>query len=139
MAEVKPKVMEAVEKAIAENPEIANRELYEMATGMDAEIGELTLRQFNARYTLQVKRKRAAAEGRTRKPRRARKSPTRKTRRTGRAEVSDSSSESRDQIRTILLGFASDLAAADDRKDLVKVLANVDRYVNQIARVQVAG
>jgi hypothetical protein len=40
----------------------------------------------------------------------------------------------RDEVRAQFLSFASDIAAAEARKDLVKVLANVDKYVDAVAK-----
>jgi hypothetical protein len=37
-------------------------------------------------------------------------------------------------VRQVFLDFATDLAAAEDRKDLVKVLAAVDAYVDQVVK-----
>jgi hypothetical protein len=41
-------------------------------------------------------------------------------------------SEGRDQVRQVLLRFAGDLSAADERKDVVKVLTGIDGYVNDV-------
>ncbi len=35
-------------------------------------------------------------------------------------------------VRQVFLQFATDIAAAEERKDLVKVLAGVDQYVDQV-------
>ena len=40
----------------------------------------------------------------------------------------------RDSVRGIFLKFASDLAAAEARKDVVKVVAGVDRYVDDVLK-----
>jgi hypothetical protein len=40
----------------------------------------------------------------------------------------------REKVRSVLLGFASDLAAAEQRTDLVKLLAGVDRYVDKVIK-----
>jgi hypothetical protein len=37
-------------------------------------------------------------------------------------------------VRQVFLDFATDLAAAEDRKDLVKVLAAVDGYVDEVLK-----
>lgn len=127
MAEVKPAVLGAVAELLTEDPGITNRELYQKAVALDEDIAALNLRQFNARYTLQVKRQRALAEGRGRKRTSRRSGLGRRGTRRG-----ANSGGTRDQVRQVLLGFASDLAGAEQRKDLVEVLANVDRYVDQV-------
>jgi hypothetical protein len=40
----------------------------------------------------------------------------------------------REAVRASFLKFASDLAAADARKDLVRVVAGVDRYVDEVLK-----
>ncbi len=40
----------------------------------------------------------------------------------------------RDAVRAAFMSFASDLSGAEHRKDVVKVLANLDRYVNRVAK-----
>jgi len=132
MAETNPKVMKAVAAAIKKDPEVTNGDLFEQAKSMDPEIGSLSRRQFNARYTLQVKRK---LPGAGKKSRAARKrAPTAAGLRRGFGKRAGAGPD-RDAIRAALLAFASDLTAADERKDLVKVLANIDRYVDRIAKV----
>ncbi len=41
-------------------------------------------------------------------------------------------SEPRDLVRQLFLQFATDITAAEERKDLVRVLAGVDQYVDQV-------
>lgn len=131
------KVMSMVEKELAENPDASVDELYEKAKKVDKSIAELTKRQFHARYPLQVKRRRSRS-----KPRRKKKRTTTRSQQKGRAKggakkstASRASSaevggaDGREAVREVFLNFASDLAAAEARKDLVKVLAGVDTYV----------
>ena len=128
MAEVDEKVMGFVERILDQEPEIRLEDLYERAKEFKRSVGRLSKRQFNARYPLQVKRRRALA-ARKREPvaRRGRTPSSRRGPRSGRpAETS------RDTIRQVLLQFASDIAAAEERKDLVKVLAAVDLYVDRV-------
>lgn len=49
-------VMEMVEEMLREDPGISNDALRRKAEGIDSGIAELSARQFNARYPLQVKR-----------------------------------------------------------------------------------
>lgn len=124
MAKDAAKVMQFVEKSLADNPEITTSELYEAAKEVDAGVEQLSLRQFNARFPLQVKRRKSHA-----KPGRKR---TRKRR--GSRLSREVEGRQRDQVRDIFLQFASDLSAAEERKELVKVIAQVDRYVDEAIR-----
>lgn len=58
------RVMEMVEEALREDPDVSNEQLQERAAEIDPRVGELSPRSFNARYPLQVKRKRAAEQQR---------------------------------------------------------------------------
>ena len=118
------KVMSLVEDELKKNPDASTEELYEKAKSASSAIGKLTLRQFNARYPLQVKRK----AGGTRRKRRGRKTAkAAPSRRRGAASGGDG----RDAVRAAFHRFATDLAAAgEDRAKLVKVLASVDSYVD---------
>mgnify|MGYP001556841815 CR=1 FL=1 len=62
MPEVDEKVMEFVEDTLKKNPRIQLENLYERAKKFKSSVGRLSRRQFNARYPLQVKRRRALAE-----------------------------------------------------------------------------
>lgn len=121
MAEIDGKVLEAVEAALKENPKATVDELREVALKVNSTVGDLTKRQFHARYPLQVKRKLSPP-----KPRRAKRSTGRRRGRSGTQDASN-----RDAVRGVFLRFASDIAAAEERKDLVKVVAGVDRYVDE--------
>lgn len=48
-------VMEMVEEELRKDPETSNQELREKAEEIDSDIADLSARQFNARYPLQVK------------------------------------------------------------------------------------
>ena len=129
MAEVDENVMAFVEEALNRDPNIQLEELFQQAKNVSASIRDLSRRQFNARYPLQVKRRRSQAARKgagkaTRTPGHSR-SRSRKSPRIG-------DSQSRDEVRGVFLQFATDIAGAEERKDLVKVLANVDHYVDQV-------
>ncbi len=130
MPEVDEKVMQFVEEALKKNPRIKLEDLYELTKKFKSSVGRLSKRQFNARYPLQVKRRRAlAAKAKSRGMRRAASTPGRATMRSAARAGSP-----RDRIRQVLLQFATDITAADERKDLVKVLAGVDVYVDQVMK-----
>lgn len=123
MAKTDEKVMALVEKELEKNPDASVDELYEKAKKAESSIGDLSLRQFNARYPLQVKRRKSskkpsAGRGRRRTPRKTRQ------------KVGDG--DRREKIRRTFLRFASDLAAAEERKELVDVVAGVDEYVDEV-------
>jgi len=117
MAKNEAKVMEFVKKELKKNPDASTTDLYAKAKGVDSGIADLTLRQFNARFPLQVKRQQSLSQGGGR-----RRGASRRTRRTAQNR--------RDAVRETFLRFAADLSAADERKDLVRVLAQVDGYVD---------
>jgi hypothetical protein len=124
MSDIDPKVLSAVEAALEKNPEATVDELFAIARGVNEEVASLNKRQFHARYPLQVKRKLAPP-----KPRRPRSAKPKAKR--GRKPAAGSV---REAVRSCFLKFASDLAAADARKDLVRVVAGVDRYVDEVLK-----
>jgi hypothetical protein len=130
MAEVDPKVMKFVEDTLRKSPRIKNAALFERVKESFPFMGELTSRQFNARYPLQVKRRRALA--RRARSGGARKSPS--ARGGLRPRTRPTPGSPRDAVRQVFLDFATDLAAAEDRKELVTVLAQVDAYVEQVVK-----
>ena len=129
MAEVDAKVMKFVEDALKKTPKIQLDDLFQKAKKVSKSVADLSKRQFNARYPLQVKRKKAQA-AQPRKPRRKKAAPT-----TARGRKAASKREgSREAVRKVLLQFATDITGAEERKELVKVLAGVDRYVDQVLK-----
>lgn len=125
MANSDAEILGAVESALRENPKASVDELFEVAKGVDPKVGKLTKRQFHARYPLQVKRKFAPA-----KPRRPRREPSPKRPR----KSAGPAAPVREAVRASLLRFASDLAGAEARKDVVRVVAGVDRYVDEVLK-----
>ncbi len=122
MADSVEKVMRFVEQKLQENPDIETSELFELAKKEDPAVENLSLRQFNARFPLQIKRRQSMADpARKQRPRRRR----------SRAATA----EGRDAIRQVFLRFASDLSAAEERKELVGVIARVDEYVEDVMKV----
>lgn len=132
MADVDAKVMKFVEDTLKKSPKIQLEDLFTKAKKVSSSIRRLSKRQFNARYPLQVKRRRAQSTrksgGGAKKRAPAQASPAPKKPRT------QAAGETRDGVRKIFLQFATDIAGAEERKDLVKVLAEVDRYVDQAMR-----
>lgn len=127
MAERNEQVMDLVTREIERDPNISVDALFEQARAIDPAIGELSLRQFHARYPLPVKRRRSQGK-------RARKPP--KGRAPARSAASKKASKPaggtpRDELRRIFLDFAGDLARAESRASIVEVLARVDEYVDR--------
>jgi hypothetical protein len=128
MADKNDKVMRMVERTLKRKPGASTDELYEKAKGIDKSIGELTLRQFNARYPLQVKRKMNNGG----KRRRRRKGGRKKGGRTGRRRAR--AGDSRAAVREVLIQFAKRVAAADDPEALLDVVAGIDGYVDDVMK-----
>ena len=120
MAKNEEKVMQFVKAELEKNPDASTNELFEKAKSVDAGVKQLSLRQFNARFPLQIKRKASLAKGGGRR----RSGGTRRSKR-----------QRRDNMRELLMRFASDLSAADERKDLVQILARVDDYVDDAMKI----
>lgn len=123
MADDKGKVMEMVRGEIEKNPAVSSQELYEKAKKMDKSIGSMSIRQFHARFPLQVKRQRAGAGGAQggARPRRSR----------NQAQLKNTE---RANIRAVLLDFARAVAAADGTAQVVDVITAVDDYVDRVVR-----
>ncbi len=151
MADNKEKILGMVEAALKKNPGATTEELQNQVKKKYPSVGPLTKRQFNARYVLQIKRRKPGAgagrktaakaapkKPRTRRATAARKKPgrPRRARRQAAPAAAPATGPSvdRDEVRAQFLRFASDIAAAEARKDLVKVLANVDKYVDGVAK-----
>lgn len=115
MAAAQDRVMELVEKQLRKNPQVSNQELYQKATQLDSSVSELSLRQFHAKYPLQVKRKMSPKSGRRRRSRRKSRELDRET------------------IRQHLIRFARDISAAEGKAETIEILADVDRYVTELA------
>jgi len=136
---------ERLRRLIEKNPQMGSKEIYDMAVRMDPSLRNEPLRTFHARYVLPVRRAQAVAEGRPRKPRTPRKkavaevavtavaaAPGGKRGRRSDVEIAAAAAAERNRIRTVLLGFARELAAAESRAQIVSVITDVDRYVLEI-------
>lgn len=150
------KVMAMVEKELEKNPDVSVDELQAKGASINNDVASLTARQFHARYPLQVKRRKAMASDaaapkktkrsakkatkrkkatKAKKAAKAKRSAGRKDRAAEKAaSAAAGEAVDRDAVRKAFLGFASELTAAEARKDLVKVLAGVDKYVDQVEK-----
>lgn len=130
-AETNDKIMQAVEKELEKNPDLSVDELFEKARKVDKSVEKLTKRQFNARYPLQVKRRKGATKKKATKKR----GGGRRTKRAASASrTSSGTGGNREAVRATFMKFASEMAAAEERRDLVKFLAGVDRYVDEVLK-----
>ncbi len=127
MAEANPAVMEMVEAELKKNPDVSNPELFERAKRIDKGVAELSARQFNATYPLQVKRAMAP-----KKPARKRKAPARRASRSPAAGAGQD--RGRDRVRTVLLELARDVANAQGKGDVVDVIVGIDGYVDRVVK-----
>ena len=140
MSETDPNVMSLVETALKKNPAVSVQELYDMAKKKKRSISSMTLRQFHARYPLQIKRRKGTRKKASTRARKVVRTAARRTSGAVRRATtlgrhsSDATVLDRDAVRATLLAFASDLAAAESRSNAVSVVASVDRYVDQIER-----
>ena len=137
MAEVNEKIMAWVEAQLKENPDAASGEMFEKAKGRFPSIASLSVRQFHARYPLQVKRREGLASGRSRKrtaPKASArtKGAARPARSSARRRGKNADTDSREAVRGVLMRFATELASAEEKADVVKVLAGADRYVDEV-------
>ena len=125
MANTDDAVLAAVADALKERPDASVEDLFDLAKKISPDIAALSKRQFHARYPLQVKRKLAPPR---KGPGRRRKSAPRG------AKAKSVDTSAREAVRASFLKFASDLAGAEARKDVVRVVASVDRYVDEVLK-----
>lgn len=129
MAETNEKVMKMVRDELKKNPDAENKDLYQKATNVDDSIGELSLRQFHARYPLQVKRQLAQKKGGTRGKKKKKKSTRTRSKKRSRGSGAD-----REAIRGTLLQFAKDVSSAGDKAEMIDLLTSVDEYVDDVVK-----
>lgn len=127
MSEVerKEEIMEMVRQELSDDPDAENKDLYQKATKIDPSVDDLTLRQFHARFPLQVKRQMAQS-------RRGGRSRTSGSGDRGAGAGGGGAGVDRDAIRSILLGFARDVSRADGKAGMIDLLSSVDDYVDEV-------
>lgn len=139
--------MKYVEEQLAKNPGISNQELQEGAKKLDRSVGQLSIRQFHAKYPLQVKRRSGGGRKATRKgkatpkgkaTRKGKATPKRRTSsgrgRTRRSAAVSTSGGANENVRRIMLQFARELSGADSQVATIEVLSKLDRYVADIVK-----
>ena len=107
------RVMKMVRSEIERRPDITSQELFEKAKKLERGVRNLSPRQFNATYPLQVRR--TMAPRRPRAKRGARKAVL-----------------GRDQVRGVLIEFARTVAGAEDPGQLIDVIGNLDGWVDRV-------
>ncbi|MDT8368857.1 MAG: hypothetical protein RQ745_06590 [Longimicrobiales bacterium] len=157
MTETKDVVMEMVEKELKRKPDTSTTELFELAKAMDPSINEMSVRQFHARYPLQLKRQKSLSEGGGRrrpsssKRKRATSGASRGRSRRGATEssapeastsgASTGGTHTRSTaagIQSVLIAFARDVAKAHDGGPgaVLDVVADLDRWVEKIEKAR---
>lgn len=154
MATVDDRVMKMVEEELSKSPKASSFDLFQKAKSVIPALEELTLRQFHARYPLQVKRRWKREKAATPK---ARRGPTAKARKVAAPRAATSKATEppkaarprrvaarkagapaagvdRDAIRQAFIRFGSEVAAAKEPQDVFKLMTQVDRYVDQVIK-----
>lgn len=146
MADRNARVQDLIREQLQKNPDASTQELQAAAKGIDASVGDLSLRQFNAGYVLPLKRrsgggkrkaKAASPRGRGgRGQKQAAAAPAKDSAPARRSGGAATGGSDRDRVRGVLLQFARDLAEAESRSAIVGVVSDLDRYVDQILAVR---
>lgn len=146
MPEINHEVMDQVREILQRQPDATSRELFDLAQRMDPSLAELSLRQFHGRYVLSAHRalRKNASPGEPARPRATRRSSARakdkgKGKRASGAKEQPAERKAaakgaprRDAIRAVLVQFARDFSEAESRSEIVGVLTDLDRYVDQV-------
>ncbi len=144
-AEKIDKVMQLVEKELKKNPKATAKELQQKAKAVSAPVGKLSVRQFHAKYPLQVRRKLAPKKPRRaapKKPRRAApkaRAAAKKPRRAAPKARAARGQVNREAVRNTLMTFAQDLSAAQGKSETIAVLRKLDNYIDAIIRATHGG
>jgi hypothetical protein len=136
------KVMQFIEKELKKNPKATAKELQQKAKAVSASVGKLSVRQFHAKYPLQVRRKlapkkpRGAAAKKPRRaaPKKARGAAPKKARRAAPKARAARGQVNREAIRNTLMTFAKDVSAAEGKSETIAVLGKLDNYIDAIIR-----
>lgn len=137
MAHVNQKVLALVRRQIEKDPHVPNDVLAKKAAAIDRSVRKLSKLQFHGTYRLTAARQ-LAADGRGpagRRPARKRASglattgnaPTRQA-----APSPANADADRAAARAALLEFAGEVAQAESKSDVMRVLSTIDRYVDRV-------
>ena len=125
-------VMEYVERTLEANPGIANADLFAGAREIDPSVGQLTGRQFHARYPLQVKARLARATAPEAKAPPEPEVPTAEE--TAAADAPPVETGDPVAVRRLLLDLAKELASAESKAEVIELMARLDEYVAEIMK-----
>lgn len=110
--ERRDRAIEAIRSAVSRKRDISNARLMDIAADFDPSVAKISPRQFHGRYVLVALRQ--LARGRPRKNVRR-----------------GAKQDGRSNIEQVLLRLARDVAKAD-RAGLVEIIAQLDKYVDEI-------
>lgn len=147
MAETDPQVLEFARTQLERQPDLGSRALYELAQQADPSVGELSQQQYHGRYYLAARRavdppkeKRPRAPKRNQPERKAGKGSGRS--KNGQSAASETPTNAEKpaqgqptehaQVRSLFLEFAQKFAEAESRSEIVRVLTQVDDYVDRV-------
>ncbi len=139
-AKTSDKVMQFIEKELKINPKATAKELQQKAKAVSEAVGKLSVRQFHAKYPLQVRRRLAPKKPRRaapKKPRRAApkaRAAAKKPRRAAPKARAARGQANREAVRNTLMTFAQDLSAAQGKSETIAVLRKLDNYIDAIIR-----
>ena len=125
-------VMEYVERMLEVNPGITNADLFAGAREIDPSVGQLTGRQFHARYPLQVKARLARATAPEAKAPPEPEVPTAEE--TAAADAPPVETGDPVAVRRLLLDLAKELASAESKAEVIELMARLDEYVAEIMK-----
>ena len=125
-------VMEYVERTLEANPGIANADLFAGAREIDPSVGQLTGRQFHARFPLQVKARLARAAAPEAKTPPEPEVPTAEE--TAAADAPPMETGDPVAVRRLLLDLAKELASAESKAEVIELMARLDEYVAEIMK-----
>jgi hypothetical protein len=145
------RVKNMVRHSLVAKPDVTNRELFDRAMEIAPSAVEgLSLRQFHARFRLPVIRHEMIRRPRPKKepsqtqaqssgasaPARANKAKKTRTRKSRRSMIGANAAMEaeamRPDVRAALVEFAVQLEGAEERRDLVRVVAGMDTFVDRI-------
>lgn len=143
-----PAVTAMVREQLERSPPPPLAALYGRAVRIDPRVRKLTLRQFNARYPLQIRRAMKPAEARRRKrtqvpspspvaadgPQPPAATPSTNGRARETAPRPPGDAEARRRIRAILFEWANLVAGARSKAEVVEAMTRVDEHARRVVR-----
>lgn len=123
MAERNEAVLQRMKVELERDSAMSVENLRAVAKDIDSKVGKLSLRQFNARYVLPLRRKKSTPKRRIQ---------------AGRSSAATSiagDNGTRESMRKVFLEFAQDLSQAESRAAIVEVVSGLDRYVDRALSV----